>query len=124
MASPVVPDSSMHSSLPVAVIGAGLAGLSCATALRAAGLDVQVFDKSRGPAGRMSTRRGEGWSCDHGAQYFTARDPRFQAEVAAWEAAGVAAPWAPRLAVLGGTGGHRPDAGLRRWVGVPDPAGC
>lgn len=109
----------MHSSLPVAVIGAGLAGLSCATALRAAGFDVQVFDKSRGPAGRMSTRRGEGWSCDHGAQYFTARDSRFLAEVAGWEAAGVAAPWAPRLAVLGGAGGHRPDAGLRRWVGVP-----
>ncbi len=101
------------------MIGAGLAGLSCASALQRAGLDVRVFDKSRGPAGRMSTRRSEGWCCDHGAQYFTARDPHFQAEVARWEAAGVAAPWTPRLAVLGGAGGHRPDTGLRRWVGVP-----
>lgn len=109
----------MHASLPVAVIGAGLAGLSCAKVLRSAGLDIQVFDKSRGPAGRMSTRRGEGWACDHGAQYFTARDPHFQAEVASWEAAGVAAVWEPRLSVLGGAGGHRFEAGLRRWVGVP-----
>ena len=26
----------------------------------------------------MSTRRGEGWQCDHGAQYFTVRDARFE----------------------------------------------
>ncbi|MFY9458131.1 MAG: FAD-dependent oxidoreductase, partial [Aquabacterium commune] len=55
----------------VAVVGAGLAGLSCAQALRSAGLQVTVLDKSRGVAGRMSTRRGEGWQADHGAQYFT-----------------------------------------------------
>jgi HlyD family secretion protein len=30
----------------------------------------------------MSTRRGDDWQCDHGAQYFTARDPDFRAEVA------------------------------------------
>jgi len=29
----------------------------------------------------MSTRRGDGWQCDHGAQYFTARDPAFRVEV-------------------------------------------
>ena len=60
-------------ALRVAVIGAGLAGLSCATALQAAGVVVRVYEKSRGPAGRMSTRRGDGWQCDHGAQYFTVR---------------------------------------------------
>lgn len=51
----------------VAVIGAGLAGLACAQALVSAGALVQVFEKSRGVSGRMSTRRGEGWQCDHGA---------------------------------------------------------
>ena len=44
----------------VAIIGAGLAGLTCATALEQAGLQVHVFDKSCSPAGRMSTRRGDG----------------------------------------------------------------
>ncbi len=46
-------------ALPVAIIGAGLAGLSCAQALVQAGHQVHVFDKSRGPSGRMSTRRAE-----------------------------------------------------------------
>ena len=73
-------------SQPVAVIGAGLAGLSCAQALLQAGHTVHVFDKSRGPSGRMSTRRAEDqsgpWQCDHGAQYFTARDAAFRSEVA------------------------------------------
>ena len=43
----------------VAVIGAGLAGLACATALARAGHAVTVLDKGRGPGGRMSARRVE-----------------------------------------------------------------
>ncbi len=68
----------------VAVIGAGMAGLSCAAALSAAGLSVVVYEKSRGVGGRMSTRRGEGWQCDHGAPSFSATDARFGAEVRRW----------------------------------------
>ena len=68
----------------VAIIGAGLAGLSCATRLQAQGFEVHVFEKSRGPSGRMSTRNGENWSADHGAQYFTARDPLFIEELKTW----------------------------------------
>lgn len=109
----------MKNKLCVAVIGSGIAGLSCAAALRTAGVNVVVFDKSRGVAGRMSTRRGDGWQCDHGAQYFTARHPDFRAEVARWQAAGVAAPWQARLAVIGGLEAHQPDGGLERFVGVP-----
>ena len=104
----------------IAVIGAGIAGLSCATALQAAGHTVQVFDKSRSVSGRMSTRRdaGEGWQCDHGAQYFTARDPAFAAEVARWQQAGVAALWIPRIAVLNDPGLRQPGP-LDRFVGTP-----
>ena len=64
----------LNSNPHFAVIGAGIAGLSCATVLQQAGLKVSLFDKSHGPAGRMSTRRGDGWQCDHGAQYH--RPPR------------------------------------------------
>lgn len=103
----------------VAIIGAGISGLSCAIELQQAGIPTTVFDKSRGPGGRMSTRRGDGWQCDHGAQYFTARHPAFRAELARWQAAGVAAPWQPQLAVLGGLDNHHPDAGLERFVGTP-----
>ncbi|SNS99505.1 hypothetical protein SAMN06265795_11166 [Noviherbaspirillum humi] len=102
-----------------AIIGAGIAGLACAASLREAGIAVDIFEKSRGPGGRMSTRRGEGWQCDHGAQYFTARDPAFRAEVARWIAAGAAAPWQPRLAVFGGSGGHGSEGSPERFVGTP-----
>ena len=47
---------------PIDSAEAGIAGLSCATALQQAGHTVTVFDKSRGPAGRMSTRRGRSQS--------------------------------------------------------------
>lgn len=103
----------------IAVIGAGIAGLSCATQLEARGMRVSVFDKSRGTAGRMSTRRGEGWQADHGAQYFTARDPLFVQELARWQQAGVAAVWQPDIAVLGDGAPHRNDGTTRRFVGVP-----
>ena len=103
----------------VAVVGAGLAGLACATALQADGARVRVFEKSRGPSGRMSTRRGEGWQCDHGAQYFTARDPEFRAEVGRWCAAGVAARWEGRIRAIDPDGLRVPDPTLERFVGVP-----
>ncbi|HWS74160.1 MAG TPA: FAD-dependent oxidoreductase, partial [Quisquiliibacterium sp.] len=103
-----------------AIVGAGLSGLACARALRDAGFEPQLFEKSRGVAGRMSTRRGEGWQCDHGAQYFTARDPAFRAEVGRWLDAGVAQRWQPRLRAFGPGGAVRvPDESLERFVGVP-----
>ncbi len=86
-----------------------MAGLSCATALHGRGHDVVVFDKGRGAGGRMSTRRLDtrsGTACfDHGAQYFTARDPAFLDQVRRWEATGHAARW--------------PAAGADAWVGMP-----
>lgn len=68
-----------------------------------------LFDKGRGPGGRMSTRRMQtpaGQACfDHGAQYFTVRDARFADQVSRWLAEGVVAPW--------------PAAGDGAYVGVP-----
>ena len=115
--------SSVTTSLPIAIVGAGLAGLSCAQALLQAGHTVHVFDKSRGPSGRMSTRRAEDdngpWQCDHGAQYFTARDPAFRAEVARWQQAGVAALWDARLASFDGNAWTTSATPLERFVGTP-----
>lgn len=101
------------------VISAGLAGLSAAQTLRQAGFSVDVVDKSRGVGGRMSTRRGDGWTCDHGAQYFTARDPGFRAEVARWQQAGVAALWSPRIVVIDAHGVREAGERTERFVGVP-----
>ncbi len=103
----------------IAIIGAGISGAACAGVLASAGLHVSLFDKSRGVGGRMSTRRGEGWQADHGAQYFRARDPLFQAEVARWEAAGAVAPWSGRIVTLGANQAPGPDNELKRYVGTP-----
>jgi hypothetical protein len=39
----------------IAIIGAGLAGLTCGKALQQAGHDVVIFEKSRGIGGRLAT---------------------------------------------------------------------
>lgn len=103
----------------VAIVGAGMAGLSCAATLKAAGASVTLFDKSRGPGGRMSTRRSGHRRYDHGAQYFTARDPEFQAQVAQWVADGLVAPWDGRLATLRHGLQTPHHAEHPRYVGVP-----
>jgi len=90
-------------ALPIAIIGAGLAGISAARALMAQGHAVAIFDKGRGPGGRLATRRieaeGRKLQFDHGAQYLRAEGAGF---AAALDEAGTA-PW--------------PDAARR--VGVP-----
>ena len=93
----------------VAVVGAGMAGLACGEALVAAGHSVVLFDKGRSVGGRMASRRmatplGE-VGFDHGAQYITARDPAFRAQIKAWSAAGLVDRW--------------PAAGEDAWVGAP-----
>lgn len=102
----------------VAVIGAGIAGLTCARALAAAGRDVVVFDKARGPGGRVSSRRVDEGTFDHGAQFFTARDPAFAEVVEGWRAAGVVEAWQGRFGRhVGKYVAETPP--LTRWVGVP-----
>ena len=90
-------------ALPIAIIGAGLAGISAARALIARGHTVTIFDKGRGPGGRLATRRieaeGRKLQFDHGAQYLRAESADFAAALAE----GGTAPW--------------PDAARR--VGVP-----
>ncbi|MEW4447572.1 FAD-dependent oxidoreductase [Qipengyuania sp. JC766] len=80
-----------------AIIGAGMAGLTCARALHDAGRSVVLFDKGRGPGGRMASRRVETdkgmLRFDHGAQFFTAESPEFAEQVRHWTQGGAAARW-------------------------------
>lgn len=77
----------------ILIIGAGLAGLSAANDLQQAGHSVLVIDKGRGLGGRLAGRRIGEATFDHGAQFMTAREPRFKAAVASWIEAGVAEEW-------------------------------
>ncbi len=103
----------------IAVIGAGIAGLSCATALQNAGYSVDLFDKGRGIGGRLSTRRNDLWQCDHGAQYFTARHPDFIVQVEQWLETGVISAWEPSLQVYQDGTWSSPQGSLKRYVGIP-----
>ncbi|MEM7766099.1 MAG: FAD-dependent oxidoreductase [Pseudomonadota bacterium] len=109
--------------MTIAIIGAGLAGLSCADALSAAGQSVVLFDKGRGPGGRMSTRRAQTpvGECrfDHGAQYFTPTSPDFAAETERWIAAGAAAPWTGDFVTISPSGDITPAPDAPRYVGTP-----
>ncbi|MCM2132179.1 NAD(P)/FAD-dependent oxidoreductase [Larsenimonas rhizosphaerae] len=77
----------------IAIIGAGLSGLSAATTLAADRHSVQVFDKARGPGGRLASRHDSEGAIDLGAPCFTARSDAFKDRVAQWLKAGVIAPW-------------------------------
>ena len=96
----------------ITIIGAGMAGLACARRLARAGHTPLLLDKGRGIGGRMATRRttlaAGDVSFDHGAQYLTARDPGFAAE----------------LHELGPACAHWDDgASVSRLVGVPGMSG-
>lgn len=79
----------------IAIIGAGMAGITCARELAAAGHAPVIFDKGRGIGGRLATRRvpALGLQFDHGAQYVNARDPGLVDLMASLEQSGAAAQW-------------------------------
>jgi hypothetical protein len=102
--------------IAIAIVGAGLAGIACARRLQAAGLPVRLFDKGSAPGGRIATRRREDSAFDHGAQYWTVREPAFEAAVEEAARQGCAERWNPRW-----PGGEQQARTL--WVGAPGMAG-
>lgn len=70
-----------------------MAGLSAAKILTQKGHTVTVLDKGRGVGGRMSTRTIENAKADHGAQYFSAKTPEFQALISEFQAENITAEW-------------------------------
>ncbi len=91
----------------IAIIGAGMAGLSCARQLARSGHKPVIFDKGRGIGGRLATRRTpDGLKFDHGAQYLTARGNEFRSLISKTCNAGAADLWDD-------------GSGQERFVGVP-----
>ncbi|MGB7085158.1 MAG: FAD-dependent oxidoreductase [Phormidesmis sp.] len=78
----------------VAIIGAGLTGITCARQLRAGGYRVCVLDKSRGVGGRLSTRRvNDHTRVDHGLPYWSPKTSALKALTDELLSAGVLRQW-------------------------------
>ena len=71
----------MKKAESVAIVGAGLSGLSCAQVLRNAGISVQVFERGSGVGGRCATQLWQGHLVDTGVQFFTAQSGDFKKEL-------------------------------------------
>ncbi len=61
----------------IVIVGAGIAGLTCARVLHERGIEVRVLERSRGVGGRCATRRVDGEPVDHGLPFLHGRDPEF-----------------------------------------------
>ncbi|NWO06054.1 MAG: FAD-dependent oxidoreductase [Alteromonadaceae bacterium] len=104
----------------VAIIGSGVAGLTAAIFLSQQGHRVQVFDKSRGPGGRLSAKRvGNDGSVDIGAQYFTIRNPAFREFLGQWAGDEHFAHWPGRFGFQHPESGWQPFPEEQRYVGTP-----
>jgi predicted NAD/FAD-dependent oxidoreductase len=77
----------------IVIVGAGVAGLSCAGALAQAGRSVTVLERSRGVGGRCATRRVQGQPVDHGVAFIHGSTAAFRAALGAVEEAIHVAGW-------------------------------
>ncbi|MEX0271978.1 NAD(P)/FAD-dependent oxidoreductase [Leptolyngbyaceae cyanobacterium UHCC 1019] len=68
--------------IDIAIIGAGIAGLTCAQQLQQAGYRVVVLEKSRGVGGRLATRRLPHDRADHGTCYLSPKGELFEELIA------------------------------------------
>ena len=104
----------------IAMIGGGLAGLLCSRILLDHGIPITCFDKSHRVGGRSTTRVVEASiPFDHGAQYFTIRDPLLKPLLDSWRLDNHIAPWTGRMVSIDTQGSFREVAPMDRFVGTP-----
>lgn len=96
-----------NSPLKVAIVGAGISGLTLAKNLADTDcqhrVHVDIFEKSRGVGGRTSTRRAEPFQFDHGAPFFTCKSLDFQQFLYPLLQAGVLTDWQANVVEMSGT---------------------
>ena len=81
----------------IAIIGSGLSGITIALELKEK-FNIEIFEKSRGVGGRMSTRKELPFVFDHGAQFFKIKTTDFTNFVSELLLEKVILPWKFKLA--------------------------
>jgi predicted NAD/FAD-dependent oxidoreductase len=100
-----------ESPVDVLIIGTGVSGLIAARDLQSAGRSVLLLDKGRGLGGRLASRRIGAATFDHGAQFITSRDLRFEEILKQGAEAGMMKEWCQGFSTA--ADGHT------RWRGQP-----
>ncbi len=81
----------------IAIIGSGLSGITIALELKEK-FNIDIFEKSRGVGGRMSTRKESPFTFDHGAQFFKINTTDFMNFVSELLSKKIILPWKFKLA--------------------------
>lgn len=112
----------MTQTQKIAIVGGGIAAITCARTLTQAGHQVTVLEKETELGGRMATFATPFGTFDHGAQYFTIRDPRFA--LALTTTPKLCRPWSANTVRVLDAHGRVAAAGLpaRESHWVPTPA--
>jgi renalase len=116
--------------IEIAIIGAGIAGLTCAQKLQQAGKTVVLIDKSRGLGGRLATRRLAGTHADHGVCYLQPKGDyrsdqlrqRFQHWIDELVSVGILRVWTEEIHSLSRDGVLQPPTKLASYYAAPDGA--
>jgi predicted NAD/FAD-dependent oxidoreductase len=104
----------------IAMIGTGLAGIVCCRILNNHGLKTKSFEKSNRAGGRLSTRVADAvMQFDHGAQYFTVRDPVLAPYLDSWRSDGCVDVWDGRIIAIDEPGLFGQVPSTQRYVGTP-----
>jgi renalase len=103
----------------IAVIGAGIAGLTCAQQLQQAGKNVVLIDKSRGLGGRLATRRLAGTHADHGVCYLQPKGDLFRQLIGELVSAGILRVWTEGIHSLSADGIVQPPTKFAPYYAAP-----
>lgn len=103
----------MENVFDLAVVGAGIAGMTVANKLSQAGINVVVLEKARGTGGRLSSKRwhvreGHSLAFDLGAPSFQSQTQQFEDAIDHWRSRGWVTHYEQSLASQGSL-----------WVPVP-----
>lgn len=101
------------------MIGAGVAGLACASELTRLGASVTVFDEGKVPGGRVATLATPHGNFDHGAQYFTVLNSRFATMAALWAERALVQPWDGRVIAFSEGRMFKQAMTAERYVALP-----